>query len=738
MASNTEYTGTPGDYTNPLDAFRTHSHHFILTVSNTTDAFQHLLSGTSGSQAPVLGMIENVKLGQSFRPPGGNSDIWLLVDTRRYSQYSIIDLEMEHAYGTGDRVNPTVPVSTTKMKLIDTTGLTFFNYMMDIMRNKIKSTRASAFFLLTIVFTGHRDDGTTETVSTCQIPLSLLFMSFEFTSTGSTYDIEFIEIEGAPQRGSNATYINSLGNIGSISTAGDTATVGGMIRSLESQLNLQSQQFYQKYTNDAWKLVGDKGDDKKPLFGKLVQYMITIPEEYANFSLNAAARSKNVEQLYLANKPASDISAIKKTVEYKQAIASAQENQITFSKATTITDAIMSILRCSYDMLELSSEERRKAGRAFAYKTVTQITSDEATYLIHIDVYPYRIPKIEKEGVKTSKQSSAVTNDAGAVKNLITYNYIFTGKNSHISQLKVQYLPESSIALDVDVNLGQSRFEHNAANGQNAEGQKNINLGQKETKDFSPQIRPGDPVFAGQPSINQQKNFSGANVAQYDKSDQLRQYKAMQEQTQTFAMLHFLGSMSLDMTIRGNPKIIQKYADKDERGGFARHGLNVLSSEVNAFSKEGLDTAKKNSDTVQGKIASAKKEYIKEYVRPRIDRVGTGVGDASAPIDGEGTDELLNKIDISTLPVFVKLNILAPNVDFEGNAVPEAEMFTDRFFFPGPYQILFIKTTFSGGEFSHNLTLLPYDVDGSYSRGGDGEPKMPDSSPNNRPNRAGA
>ena len=56
--------------------------------------------------------------------------------------------------------------------------------------------------------------------------------------------------------------------------------------------------------------------------------------------------------------------------------------------------------------------------------------------------------------------------------------------------------------------------------------------------------------------------------------------------------------------------------------------------------------------------------------------------------------------------------MLAPNVDFNGNYVQGESMFTDKFFFNGPYMVLFVQTSFSNGEFSHTLSMIPYDVSG--------------------------
>jgi hypothetical protein len=79
----------------------------------------------------------------------------------------------------------------------------------------------------------------------------------------------------------------------------------------------------------------------------------------------------------------------------------------------------------------------------------------------------------------------------------------------------------------------------------------------------------------------------------------------------------------------------------------------------------------------------------------------------------------MNNVDVSTLPVFVQLNIRAPNADINGNFLAEGGLFTNGFFFNGPYQLLMVNSRFSGGDFSQTMTLIPYNIDGSYSESGD-------------------
>lgn len=697
------------NYPNPLDRFRSYSYHFVMTAASTTEAFRKMV-GNEGRG--MFAAISSKMLGDEFTVDGEKG--YLIVDTRRFSQYTITDVEMEHIYGTGSVSNPTVPTGTMKVKLTDSTGLSFFDFLMDLFRNKIKSSYASSFFLLSILFVGHRDDGTTETISTCHIPLILLFMSFTFTHRGSEFDIEFMEIEGAGRRGS-MKQLNNLGGITSVSSKDNGAnTVGELIDNLEMQLNEQSLHFYQKYVNSAVKSAG--GDALK--LGKLVQYMITIPSDAKNnwsqFKINTASKASNKEtQFTIANvKPSEEPAFYNAMGDFSNAAAASTTTSsystISFSRTAQITDIIKMILETSTEYLELASQKRRQEGTAVTSKIVTSITSDQTTYIVHFDVYPHFMPKEQKNEstVKPGATTKMVVGSASQIKNLITYDYIYSGKNSHILDLKIQYGPESAMALNSTLEIGAPRFSKIAGEGHNANKVKSESTGAAKTVDVMALMRPGDPVFVPIPTKEEMNSNTSQRTEYLGNEKAAEALKAKQEYHQTYAMLHFISSIEMDMTIRGNPDIIRKFADRSARGGFQPHYQIISAQQLNDFVGKSQETADVNFvKYVAGAVQTSKQSYIKNFVQPRI----AAVDKSSTP---SGT--LMNNIDVTVSPLFVKLNLLAPDINWPGEFKGK-DMFTNKFFYNGPFMTLFIKTSFSGGEFKHNLSLIPYNVDGLFA-----------------------
>lgn len=691
---------------NPLDSYRSYSYHFILTVASTTSAFEKMLGKDGEAQ---LATIRNVPLGGQLNIDGEKA--FLLVDTRRYSHYSITDITTEHIYGTGSSVNPTVPASTLSMKLIDTTGLSFFNTLMNTLQVELQTTRSSAFFLLTTVYVGHKHDGTTQTIMVNNTPITLITMDFEFTSSGSSYNIEFMEMEGAPQRGASMEYMNSLGDITTISTKNHSNNLGGMIQSLEDALNQRSLEVYQKYSIQNAKKAGSqqtKRDPKTPKSGKLVQYMITIPEGWKNFPINAASRSVNVEQNFIHIKPQKSTDEIKKPVKQNEVAAAAQDSAKHFSYTMGITDAIKAILETSKDVLDLSQP---KDGMATMFRTVTNITSDNASYVIHFDVMEHKIPAKPKDG----KAVPAGSTNAFPNAPIIEYDYIFTGKNSDIKELKIAYMPGVEAALDTQSNMGQTRYAVNANAGQVAKNVESVKKGTEESVEFNPNIRPNDPIFFANKSVlaktgahDQQEAVKHEDALAFNTSKQLY--------TQALAFYHYISSMQITMTIRGNPALLAKYADRQSRGGVPPHTQIVSVEQVDSYSTQQQSTAEQNfQQDIKGRVASAKANYVQKYLNEKI------------------------KIaDVATTPLFVKINIRTPRVDANGNvAKPDSEggMFTDEFFFKGTYQVLIIKSNFSGGEFTQELELIPLDITGAYSESGSASGKQENPSQSTGPYR---
>lgn len=708
------------NYPNPLDNFVSYSYHFIMVASSTTESFRKMIAPEDDS--PLWSRVNNVKLGEKF-DLGSTDSAWLVLDTRRYSQYSITEYEAEHAF-TGGEFNPTTPIALARMKIIDTTGLSFFNFIIDLFRNKTKSMRFSTFFLLNVLFVGHRDDGTSETISSSFIPLLMMQMGFEFSHIGSIYNVEFVELEGSVHQGNPASTLSDMGATLTVKSKPGDNTLGGLIQSLEDTLNQRSLNFYSSYANAAL----STGNNKDGL-GKLVQYMITLPNEsgrdWSKFTVSTAAKEKYIEQQFLASKKiadeqAKDDKAEKATESPVKAKLNARNTpsgfQINFAQDTKIPDAVSQILQCCEELLTMGDDVARERGEAVLYKTIVSVTSDDTTYLVHIDVYPYYAPKLDKEGkiLAGGPKGAKVIGDKSLVKNVITYDYIFTGANSHILDLKIIYSPEASqIALDTNLEIGAARFNANSSNPMNTRGIESMTKPSTNRKanDVNTLPRSSDPIFPTVKSASQLRASENMWTPDRSISQAVEISRKREEHRKTMATMHYLSSLELTMQIRGNPSLFEKYNDKRSRGGIAPHSSNpILSKDQRnqlAFQNSRIGATQLKS-LISPALSSARDQYIKQYYQPRLE---------STFQRKDVNDPLKDGPDVATLPVFVKLNILAPNVGIDGEPL-EGEKYTS-FFYDGVYQILTIKHMFIDGTFTQELLLLPYNIDGSFDNLGE-------------------
>lgn len=686
------------NYANPLDNYRSFSYHYVITAGQTTDALKKILEAApsqAGTSNTFLSTIAKKKLGDQFDI--GGEKAYLVLDTRRFAQYSVTSLEMSHAYGTGSKTNPSVPTGAMKMQLIDTTGLSFFNFLMDLFRNKMETSISSSFFLLSILFVGHKDNGETETVSMINTVVLMTSMGFTFTHKGSEFDIEFVELQGAPQKSPTYQQLNSLGDVKVITTARKSGsnTLGELIDDLENNLNIKSMQYYAKFKNQA------------SAKGKLVQYMITIPNEgqnnWAQMKVTGAARSTNVEQRFKAEKISGTSSSQSPTTQQADIARGSVYSQITFADTTSIPDAIKIILESSDEFLKLSSLENRRTGKAKSFRIVTSITSDNDSYIVHFDVYPYYLPKLteEKDTVAAGQTKKAIGTTGSIIKNKIEYDYLFTGMNSHITDLKIQYSPDAArAAIDNDVTVGFFRFASNAQAGQKISDVKEASKGGSNSVNFTALIKPNDPVFVPVRTADQKDNNATIRNEALSPAAAQQSIKTKQDYSLTYAMLHFIGSLSLEMSIRGNPKFLEKFSDKSSIGSLASHPKVIKDTSS--------ITAPPNGAPASDAFVSQKQAYISSFIRPKIQSVERSAG----------TDALLSGPDIAVMPIFVKVNIKAPSVDWTG-AFNDNELFTDKFFFNGYYQLLTITSTLANGEFSQVMQLMPYDLDSAYSTSND-------------------
>lgn len=668
-------------YPNPLDNFRTYSYNFIITAASSSEAIRSLIGKDENGLAPVLSKVQDIGLGDKIEMDG--SSAYLVLDTRRFSQYSITELNLTHVPGTGDQINPQLILTAGHFKLQDSTGITFYNFLMDLFADKLKASAPATVFLMTVLFSGHHYDGTVEHVVTTNIPFQIKTIGFEFTSSGTLFDIDILLHEGLEAGGRTipSDQMSSMGAIKSVSTKGRDKTIGGMMDSLEAQLNEQSLDYFLKYNG----VSSEQVSSIKP--GKLVQYMITVPPQWRAMIPNMASTARNTEKRYSRRGGPMQVS---KTID---------DFELSFALSTPIDKAISKILETSTEFAKESSTAKRIAGEGMQFRISPVITSDDTTYTIHYDVYPHAMPK--------PKQI-----EDGKI-NYLHYDYLFTGKNSHIKDLRITFNGASAMAsIDKKMLIGRNRFAVNASSGQKISDVKKDSTATNDKP--NPQeidrknILANDPIYMGVISKQQLDNNADHRDENVESKEAADAFDAKQEYRQAVAYLNYQNSLHLSMTIRGNPNLMQKLADINTTGGMPPHSSIVSSTDLTALLKEvDVNNTGATATAIKNGVASAKQKYIDTYVTKRID----GLDQVMKPhYQGDSFDPLNNGADTSVIGLFAKINIRAPNVDYVGNFTSGEPLYTDSFFYQGLYRVNTVETTLSHGDFTQTLHMFAYDI----------------------------
>src|SRR5271157_5568858 len=219
VATNTDRADK---YENPLRRYASYSYHFILVAIDSTDILTYGVPGTpTAAGNSSLGQAGTPTDGQQAvgintldfyeRPPGpdpravkqtpvGNYSI--VIDTRYDTDFFIQDVEWGTAFignaaEPGSSLGMNTYVNDGMMTIIEPRGVKFLNTLAEIAGNKYLGIDPNSMpFLLKIIFVGHNDDGTTETIQEVVSntpPYGILIVNIDghIDATGSTYKLSF-------------------------------------------------------------------------------------------------------------------------------------------------------------------------------------------------------------------------------------------------------------------------------------------------------------------------------------------------------------------------------------------------------------------------------------------------------------------------------------------------------------------------------------------------------------------
>ena len=668
---------------NPLDDFQSYSVHYVLLACRTTVAAKEFADDTQAVAS--LQAIENAKyLGSPVEFGNSSEDIFLILDTRRFGQFSVESLKYDvYINGLQKGASTSNLAADLSMVVLDSVGISFANFMQWLMDEQMKTNYDGLVFMLRTIFVGHNADGTSSTVQTETIPMHLTRMEINLDFAKGAYTLEFMP---------NMNFdVNRYGRFLTVSsattyTSGADNLLGGLVNSFESELNRKSTQYFdsvQKTVQDAAKSRGTTA----AALGRKVQYMITIPERWNTFKVIGANPNERLETLFQRTTPGTTPPAPKGGEIKNVAVGVARGTELT-KALTTIFSQVPEVA----ELGNFASQKPGKAGGVTFYKYLVGITSDDTVMTVHVDVVEFRVPDIFTRDKKDA--NSVSTDDSAFYKTMpdgrripldfVEYDYIFTGKNKDILNFEMkiqdfQFLLASNLRAGDNAMRGVSDSNGNTNATNTANG---------EDADSLIYARPFDPLVMPLDSESALMNFSKYTIAQSEKSKEI--IAKSQQYSKNLSTFYAGSPITVVMTIKGNPLIMHKF----NMGRILEHVPEVAGS--------------KQSDGTSASKSAYRAKLEEDILKANPGQFSNNGGTFVMQNTG------LSDKSYAVSPVFARVNIKGPNVDFRTNEpVDDGSPYASSVLSDNFYTIFKLSNTISSGMFTQEIELYSHNIFGS-------------------------
>lgn len=662
---------------NPLDKFQSYSIHHILLATRTTQAAKDFTD--EGKNGPTLAAINStMNLGDAV-PYGDSNTAFLVIDTRRFSQFSIESVKYDVLINGLDRGAGVANLATSmEMTVQDSIGISFINFLQWLMNDQMQTNFDGMIFMHRVVFVGHTSAGKTETVQSVTIPLYLFNLELNLDSSKGMYNIEFM-----PNMNFDVVKHDRWLNIYTASrffTGPGQNTLGAMVENFELQLNNASQDYYNKA-----QVAVQSGGQTKDKFGRVVKYQITIPKTWETFPFIGAATANATETVFAKTLKARESSATQKVPPKSPTPV---DTHLSVEPGITITEVLDIMFNQVREIADLGAG-RKTTNSVVFYKHMVGITSDDDSVVVHVDVVQFEVPNVTPQtGVNNSTDAFyTVLEDGSRVpKDYMEFDYIFTGKNKDIMHfdMKMQNL---TWFLASNLNVGATSI--------NGDNQQTDGVRDVSTEKHSEQVksRPYDALLLPRNTADELKNF-----ANYTSLTSVRKDKeaitSSQDYTRNLSQYYAMSPITCQLTIRGNPLIMAKF----NQNSFLEH-MTATPSTTNTSTPSNKAQYRAN---LEAKILS-------DNTHP--DEAGNTIQEIQR--DGEvfRVVNTLGTANYAKSPVFVKVNIKGPRVDpLTGKQIDSTyaeDVLTNNF-----YTVFRVTNKIEGNSFTQDLELYSHSIFG--------------------------
>jgi hypothetical protein len=669
---------------NPLDKFQSYAIHHVIVACRTTQEAKDFTDESKNT--PTLDAINQVKQLGEVVPYGNKDTAFLVVDTRRFSQFTVENMKYEVLINGLEKAGAPANLATSMtMTITDAVGISFINFLQWLMNEKMQTNFDGMIFMHRVIFIGHNVDGTTEVVQSVTIPMHLFNVELNLDYAKGAYTIEFM-----PNMNFDVSKHDRWLNISSASrffTGKGTNSLGDMVNNFETQLNTASSDYFNK-AQQLLQTAGKTTTAKK--FGRLVKYLITIPKEWEKFTFTGSGTANATETVFAKQIKAKIAS--KKPVEPAK-VGTAKDTHLSVEPGLQITE-VLDIMFGQVQAIADLGAGRKTTNSVVFYKHMVGITSDDESVVVHVDVVQFEVPNIvptEKVGQSTDQFYTQLEDGSRVPKDFMEFDYIFTGKNKDILafDMKMQNLTWL-LASNLNLGPGAMGMDENVVEGKPpADVDKKAEL---------VSARAYDALLLPRNTADELTNF-GKYTSLLTATKDKESIAAAQDYTRNLSMFYAMSPVTCIMTIRGNPLIMAKF----NQSSFLEH-----VSATSADTKGG--TSSTNNEAKSQYRSNFEAKILKDNMR--TDSSG---GKIQEIVKEGGTFKVVNtlgKSNYSTAPVFVKINIKGPKVDFTSGAAIMGGDFAETLLQNNFYTVFKVTNKIEGHVFTQDLELYSHNIFG--------------------------
>lgn len=689
---------------NPLDKFQSHSIHYVILAARSTEDLREFSDGSESELARTLQAIDScTQLGGQVKAKNGSNGVFLMLDTRRFSQFTIDNFELDTriaGFAVPGSKSPNAVGLEMNFAVQDSSGISFANFLQYLMDKKLQVSFDGMTLLVRIIFIGHTPEGTTEVVQSIGIPAIFSQIQVDLNEARGVYQCKCIPLIGMVSNSVTNPKWTQIGTASSYFTGPGTNTLGAAVQAFERALNKESFRRYKEFNSIP------EADARANGYGRPVQYLITLPKDWHDYKFTGPSQGGAAEINFKELLKSEEANRSKTASENKsttEAQKSAQQNSAAPAKESflavnpnlTITEVLDVMFSHTLQVQQLAnfSGSRAEAKPIKFYKHLITVTSSDKNFTVHVDIVEFLVPNanLSEDSSKTSTgqdpsyMQQVTDHKTGAVKSLpknyLEYDYIFSSKNLDVLSLDLK-IENLNLLLMQGTKIGQGNLWRHNDKGQKQENGESVGV---DTGSLLG-LKPKDPVRLRTLTSEERSNFSNiaGNLQNLQKGPDTPQ-SVSQQYTKNLSDFYNAGGQA-KMTIRGNPDLMGKVV------------LSELEQHVDVVT------------LVSGsEVISMAKADVRKAWRDSLER---NLGLQKGLKVNKGVVEVLPGPRFPTSPVFVKVNVYGPNVDFlsldqiEGGDFAK-ELLTDNFYFLGS-----VKNKIEGSKFTQEFDLLQFSIYG--------------------------